>query len=943
MMSSLFISRNAKGSKDFSEATMERIGTTYQWALQRVLNHPKITLGFTTAFFILSIFLFSRMGAEFIPELEEGDFAVDTRVLTGSNLNTTIAATQKSAGILLNNFPEVEKVVSKIGSGEIPTDPMPIEAADMMVILKDKSTWTSAKSYDELAEKMSEKLAAVPGVTFGFQFPVQMRFNELMTGAKQDVVVKIFGDHLDTLKNYAERVSEVLHNMQGVQDIYVEPIAGMPQIVVQFKREMLTQYGVNIEDANRVIKGLYAGDEVGRLYEAEQFFPIVLRIDADLRKNMDQLGLLQIRNVEGRDIPLSLIADIRTIEGPNQIQREDARRRIIVGFNLRDADVKTVVSNLKQALEKEVQLPAGYYFVYGGSFENLEAAQKRLQIALPFALLLILVLLYFAFGSISLGLLIFTAIPLSAIGGIMALYVRDMPFSISAGVGFIALFGVAVLNGIVLISEFNRIQNAGLHDVQEIVKQGTKQRLRPVLMTAVVASLGFLPMALSNGAGAEVQRPLATVVMGGLLTATVLTLFLLPLAYTWYEGRKKMKKTKTVLMIFTLFALSSQSQAQSWTNLKQDILNNNQEIKANNTYQQAYAESKGGAWQFGNTEIAVQSGQYNSDAKDLAFSLSQGFRFPTYYAHANSLVKNGRDMIANEANIKRLQILSEAYFQYQFLIITGNRDNYYQQLNETFARLIPIINLQYEKGMLSIIEKANLLMLQQKISEQQMLNSLESERSMTYLSFIAGNKTSIQTDSNSFYRKEMLVVKTGSNSAALQQRWLATQAQEQRWKSERSRALPEFKIGYTNQSLNGIPWEGGLSTSSDRFSFISVGLSFPLLNASQYNTIGLQRASYEFEKANFNWESQREQIQKNQMQKQIAMQQKILEQYEKEILPSMHAALKASQLLLQQGQISAMEWLQFINQCEDTYQNYYRAQLNCLQSFTELKLLEQSF
>lgn len=537
MMSSFFLSKNIKASKNLADRIMGRIEHRYQAFLTKVLKFPKLLISSVLILFFVSVVILMNLGGEFIPELEEGDFAVDTRVLVGSNLNTTVEFTQKAAHILKTQFPEVEKVVTKIGSGEVPTDPMPMEASDMMVILKDRSEWTSAETFDELSEKMSEALQDVPGITAGFQYPVQMRFNELMTGARQDVVCKIFGENLDTLAAYAEKLGILVNHVEGTKDLYVESVTGLPQIIIHYNRAMIAQYHLSVEDINRVVNTALAGQSAGLLFEGEKRFNVVVKLADTEKKNLEDVQNLLIPLPNGNQIPLHQLATVAIEEGPNQIQREDAKRRIVVGFNIGDRDVKSIVEELQQKVEQQIKFPAGYYVTYGGAFENLEKAQKRLSIAVPIALLLILLLLYFAFRSFRQGLLIYSAIPLSAIGGILFLALRGMPFSISAGVGFIALFGVAVLNGIVLIAEFNRLRENKSLSLQDIVIQGTAVRLRPVLMTAFVASLGFLPMALSNSAGSEVQRPLATVVIGGLLIATFLTLFVLPVLYILFSSK----------------------------------------------------------------------------------------------------------------------------------------------------------------------------------------------------------------------------------------------------------------------------------------------------------------------------------------------------------------------------------------------------------------------
>ena len=423
----------------------------------------------------------------------------------------------------------------KIGSSEIPTDPMPIEACDLIVVLHPKNQWTKATNMEDLAERMGEALDVVPGVTFGFQQPIQMRFNELMSGVRQDVAIKIFGEDLSVLTTLSKDVSGIIRSVEGVRDVYVEEVTGLPQIVININRDEVAKYGLNIEAINQAINTAFAGQSAGLVFENEQRYDLVVRLASENRQSIEDVSNIFVTAPSGEQIPLKQLAKVEFKIGPNQIQREDAKRRIVVGFNVRGRDIASVVEEIQERIETDVEFPPGYYPVYGGQFENLEKAQARLLIAVPIALFLIFLLLFFTFHSIQQAVLIFTAIPMAAIGGVFALLIRDMPFSISAGVGFIALFGVAVLNGIVLIAQFNRLKSEGLTDLHEIILKGTEIRLRPVLMTAAVASLGFLPMALARSAGAEVQRPLATVVIGGLISATVLTLIVLPCLYVYFE------------------------------------------------------------------------------------------------------------------------------------------------------------------------------------------------------------------------------------------------------------------------------------------------------------------------------------------------------------------------------------------------------------------------
>ncbi len=537
-VSSLLLSKNTSHRANISNHIINFIHRFYSPLIHFALKKRMLIV--TSSFFMLaaSIFLFLTLGGEFIPQLDEGDFAVETRLLTGSSLGQSIEVAQKSSKIIMDNFPEVKEVVGKIGSAEIPTDPMAIEAMDLIIVLKDIAEWTSASARDELADKISAKLhQGIPGVTYGFQQPIQMRFNEMMTGARQDVVLKIYGEDLEALANYASLIGKIANTVAGAEDIFVEPVGGLAQVVVTFNRAKLALFGLTIEGANRALRTGFSGEATGMVFENEKRFELVVRLNENKRASMEDIKSLYISNPEGFQVRLEQVADIRMKVGPNQIQRDDAKRRIIVGFNVRGRDVATIVKEMDIKIQSQIKFQPGYFIKYGGSFKNLEEASQRLMIAVPLALVLIFFLLYFAFNSLRHGLLIFTAIPLSAIGGIFALWIRGMPFSISAGVGFIALFGVAVLNGVVLIAEFTRLKSEGLTDLNEIVLKGTEVRLRPVIMTALVASLGFLPMALSNSSGSEVQRPLATVVIGGLITATLLTLVVLPVLYTYVENK----------------------------------------------------------------------------------------------------------------------------------------------------------------------------------------------------------------------------------------------------------------------------------------------------------------------------------------------------------------------------------------------------------------------
>lgn len=538
MMSALFLSKNISHKKTFADRMMSFFQKQYAPILQGAIKFKYAVVSIAAALLLVTFVLFRNMGGEFIPTLEEGDYAIEFVLPQGSSLTQT-TETVMQAERMLKKYPEVKMVVGKTGSADIATDPMPPEASDLMVILKNKKDWTTTKDFYALADSMRKTLSQIPGVIAEPSQPIQMRFNELMTGIRQDVAVKIFGENMDTLNAFAQKVANAIRPIKGITQPQVERVSGLPQIVVKYDRARLANYGLNIEDVNNIITTAFAGQAAGVVYENERKFDLVVRLDSAYRTSIEDVSELFIPTADGNQIPVSQVATVSYQVGPTQISRDEGRRRIVVSFNVSGRDVKTVVEEVQQALDKKVKLAPGYFYSYGGTFENLEKASKRLMIAVPAALLLIFVMLYFTFRSAKQATLIFTAIPMSAIGGVFALLLRGMPFSISAGVGFIALFGVAVLNGIVLIGTFNQLAKNGWTDIIARVKQGTKIRLRPVLMTATVASLGFLPMAISTGAGAEVQKPLATVVIGGLITATVLTLVVLPLLYILFTKKNK--------------------------------------------------------------------------------------------------------------------------------------------------------------------------------------------------------------------------------------------------------------------------------------------------------------------------------------------------------------------------------------------------------------------
>ncbi|HQS50846.1 MAG TPA: CusA/CzcA family heavy metal efflux RND transporter, partial [Daejeonella sp.] len=873
MMSALGLSKNTTHKRNFSDRMLDFFQRTYSPVIHFAIRQKTGVVVIAVALFLISLFAFTRLGGEFIPQLDEGDFAVETRVLTGSSIDQIIDASTKAQKIILAQFPEVKQVVNKIGSGEIPTDPMPIEAGDMMIILKDKKEWTSASSREELAEKMQEALSVIPGVTFGFQQPIQMRFNELITGAKQDVVIKIYGEDLDVLTNEAAKIGKLISPVEGVNDVYVEEVTGLPQIRIKYNRDRIAQYGLNINAINRTIKTAFAGEAAGVVYEGEKRFDLVVRLDKDDRQSLQDVRGLYVTTRTGQQMPLEEVAAVDFVNGPNQIQRDDTKRRITIGFNVRNRDVESIVEEIQKTLDNKLKLPPGYYTTYGGQFENLKAANARLAIALPVALFLILILLYFTFRSVSQSLLIFTAIPLSAIGGVFALLIRGMSFSISAGVGFIALFGVAVLNGIVLIAEFNRLKKEGIVDVNERVLSGTKSRLRPVLMTAAVASLGFLPMAISNSSGAEVQRPLATVVIGGLITATLLTLIVLPVLYILFERKRKSAEVKSglsalsviLILLFGGMLLPINSSAQSIAGRKitldqaiDEAVKNNSSLRAAIYEIDIQKSLKKGSVNLDRTSITYQKGQINSSNQDNHFLISQKTEFPTVYSSQSRLadqrIKSSERFFAITENDLIRQVKS-VYYE---LVYLRGKERLFTYQDSLYSNLVKASDLRYRTGESNRLEKVTsetqLMELKNAIIQNQADILIAQNRLQTLLN----TKERLSVDD--LLIKRPLEIPQDS-SAIAQNPYLKFLEQEinvrrSETSLQQARRLPDFTAGYFNQSFQGLQNVNGIPqnfTRKDRFMGFQIGIGIPILPGGNKAKINASKISEQIAAANFQY------------------------------------------------------------------------------------------
>ncbi|NJB71707.1 cobalt-zinc-cadmium resistance protein CzcA [Saonia flava] len=723
VVASMFLKPSNVSDKNISVRLMSWLNNLFDSIINWALQSKKWVLGISIFLLALAAFLFSTMGSEFVPTLDEGDFVIQPILKTGTSLSKTIETTTRIEKILLDEFPEVEQVVTRIGAAEVPTDPMSMEESDVIIILKPIKEWVSAKTKDDLADKFKEALAIIPGMEVEFTQPIEMRFNELITGVRADIAIKIFGEDLDILNKKANEIKSLIENVPGAADISVEKIVGLPQMSVVYHREKIARYGLNIKDLNDMVSMAFAGRTVGSIYEGEKRFDLVVRLEKENRKDIDNLKNLYVDVPSGGKIPLSELAEITYQKGAAKISRDDTRRRIVVGINVRNRDLQSVVDDVQKLINDNVKLPVGYSITYGGQFENLQSATARLKVAVPIALLLIFVMLYFAFKSVKEVLIIYSAIPLAAVGGILLLWARGLPFSISAGVGFIALFGIAVLNGIVLIEHFKELKTKGYESMEALIKQGTKDRLRAVLLTASAAALGFLPMALSTSAGAEVQRPLATVVIGGLITATLLTLVVLPVLYGYLSTprHKKSPKGLGILLILMCFSLSARSQEKplSLDNLIELAIKNNAGLKAEELKVEQSNALINSAFSFDKTQV-----YYHYDENNLAvnndplkvFGVQQDFLFPSLYFAEKKLNKTSYNLASSTYEIQKKGLEREVTANYYQYLYEKEKEGVYRMLDSIYQNFSSMAQRKFELGETNYLEKITAQSKQKQIN-----------------------------------------------------------------------------------------------------------------------------------------------------------------------------------------------------------------------------------
>lgn len=741
VMASLFIKPSDPNKRTISSRLIKFLEDKYEPTIAFALQYKKLVLSLAAALLIGVALLFTQMGGEFVPTLDEGDFVIQPVLKTGTSLSNTVIATTKIESIL-KRFPEVDQVVSRIGAAEVPTDPMSMEESDVIIKLRPKGEWVSADSKDELADLFKEALTEIPGVEFEFTQPIEMRFNELITGVRADLAIKIFGEDLDILYRKALEVEKAISEIDGAADIIVEKVAGLPQMSVIYDRKKIAKYGLNVAELNDIITMGFAGKPAGTVFEGEKQFDLVMRFDKKHHEDLEDLETASILLPNGNNLPLSEFASISYTKGPAKISRDNTKRRIVVGVNVRNRDLESVVKDVQTAINQNVKLRVGYTIEYGGQFENLRTAKERLMIAVPIALILIFVLLYFAFDSVKEALIIYSAIPLSAVGGVLLLYIRDLPFSISAGVGFIALFGIAVLNGIVLIEEFKELKAHGITDINERILIGTRKRLRPVLLTAAAAALGFLPMAISTSAGAEVQRPLATVVVGGLISATALTLVVLPVLYALFD-RKGHRPTKGIpamaiiaLLIFFPLVNNAQTKEITLAEATQIALDNNLGLRASSQAKDQSQQLVGSAFDFGKTGVYYSYDQNNiaPNNKPLkVWGVSQSLEFPTVYGAKRNVMISKSELASDRYKLDQRAVVKEVSMAYYEVIYWQQLSKNYVYLDSLYSQFAIAANRRFEQGETNYLEKLTAETKQKDISLQ--LNQINEKIQKAYIRF----------------------------------------------------------------------------------------------------------------------------------------------------------------------------------------------------------------
>lgn len=924
VMSALFISRKPNQRKTAGDRMMQFFQRIYDPAIRWAIRRKVLVVTSASALLGLSVWMFSRTGGEFLPQLGEGDYAFHCILPQGTSLTQSIE-TSMQAQRIIKSFPEVLTVVGKTGTAEIATDPMPPEATDLIITLKPMKEWTTTRDYDELSRLMMEALQVIPGVFFEASQPIQMRFNELMTGVRQDVAIKIFGENIDTLAALAPRIHQAIRGIDGVVSPQIERTTGLPQITIEYDRVRMANYGLNIEDVNRTIRTAFAGEAAGVIFEDEKKFDLVVRLDDSSRSSIEDVGNLFVGTEDGHQIPLDQIAAVSVKEGPAQISREDGKRRIVIGFNVEDRDVESVVKEIREKLSgMAYQLPTGYYLTYGGTFQNLKEATARLSIAVPAAMLLIFILLYFTFHSLREALLIYTAIPMSAIGGIFALILRGMPFTISAGVGFIALFGVAVLNGIVLISTFDQLKKEGMNDIRRRVLEGTKIRLRPVLMTATVASLGFLPMALNTGAGAEVQKPLATVVIGGLVTATILTLIVLPCLYILFsgkqDGRSGLPKATGLSLLFLLFTVGSiHAQHRIGPEAAVDTaLKYNLHFEVNEAEILRAKKQVKTAGEFPKTEFFLENEDMHPSepAGVWKLGISQSIRYPGLYKARREYFSEQLKKTELRQDALKMRIRKEVRMVYYELWYLQDLENLYRQLDSIYTSLYETTGVRYRHGEIAGLEQYSKEMKMKEVRAYMRQNQFDIKLRQEELAGLLNKDIAYLPVSEPLEKIPFVPVKTETMHPYLLMQKQNTEIAAARTEVQKNMNKPDFSGRVFSQRL----WGG-----RDPYTGFSVTAAFPLIGARAYkNKVQEAEAAEYTEQRQLILDTREWDIATQNAGTETARIMTLLDYYETSGLRLADKIMHTATISFEAGEISFVELSQFLSQAIDIKTSYLK-------------------
>ncbi|MBL7813593.1 MAG: CusA/CzcA family heavy metal efflux RND transporter [Saprospiraceae bacterium] len=920
VMASLFLKKSTEHHATFADRLMNGMVRFYRPILIKALRFRKTVMVVSLSLLVVAFLIFQKMGGEFIPQLDEGDFVVQLTMMPGTSLTQMVEMSKSVGALVKKEFPnEILETTGKIGTSEVPTDPMSVEEMDMILTMNDRDKWQRCHSRTEFEEQLNAILEKIPGVTSSIQQPIAMRFNELMTGAKTDVIVKVLGPDLDKLAEVANDILKKIKNTAGVADPYVAKAEGMPQLFVTYKRDAMMRYGVSTDEVGRTLRMALAGEKAGVLYEESRRFDVIVKLQTLDNQKLDDVGKLSVTTENGSQIPLSMLADIEIKTAPMAVNRENGERSVNVNLNIRGRDVATTVAEIQHIVDSKIVLPQGYRITYGGQFENLENARTRLLLVVPAALLMILLLLYLSFGTLKESLLIFTAIPFAAVGGVFALELRGMPFSISAGVGFIALFGVAVLNGMVLIGYFKQLHLEGRDNLNSRILRGAIDRFRPVIMTATVASLGFLPMALAAGAGAEVQKPLATVVIGGLITSTILTLGLLPVLYAIFMSQKSKPSLSKKVILFLLAVCCLPKMAMSQSISEQEAVNmalKNHPLMLKNQSQITHAKQMvGTAKMITPSEFSFETPQLLMGPDNVTvwtvLGAQQSFLPKKVYNQNEKTLLQQAKVTESELAMSAHDITQQTRLLYQSCLFASEKVRYWREQDSIFKEFNRVAEVEFRVGKITPLEKTTAESFYKNI--QQLLrgaelaekNALDELKSFLKSPQISVNELFTKLNLDKVERSKLPVEQYYAEAEKLQMEKLAQQ---------KLATAPSYSVGVSQYVFNRfIP------------PIVRVGVSVPLWKkgwqaAEKAAELETAVAQKEREVIDFQLNTSYQKAMNDYL---LAAQN--LEFYEKTGLSQAAEILRAVDKTRQLGSITTFDYLQSIRQAFDLKMAYLMA------------------